>query len=111
MFQLMKLLFQVWIAPAFGLGTLPTVASVTAALTSYPTVYYDRVAVMELRNNLKLYDCIEQKQMPDMSGVAMQIFGYTKLASNTVAATDGTPQAAGVALTASTGRCSGRDDQ
>jgi len=58
---------------------------------------------MELRNNLHLYDCIDEKQMPDMSGVAMQIFGYTKLAANTVAATDGTPQGSGVALTASTG--------
>src|SRR6266567_3977048 len=82
---------------------LPTVASVLSTIASYPTVYYDRVAVMELRNNLHLYDCIDEKQMPDMSGVAMQIFGYTKLAANTVAATDGTPQGSGVALTASTG--------
>jgi N4-gp56 family major capsid protein len=82
---------------------LPTVASVTSSIGSYPTVYYDRVAVTALRNNLHLYDCIESKQMPDKSGVVMQIFGYTKLAANTTPATDGTPQAAGVAITASTG--------
>ena len=44
--------------------------------------------------------------MPDKAGVAMQIFGYTKLAANTTAATEGTPQSAGVALTASTGTIS-----
>lgn len=82
---------------------LPTVASVTSSLASYPSVYYDRKAVPELRSNLHLYECIEEKQMPLRAGVAMQIFGYTKLAANTTAATDGTPQSAGVALTASTG--------
>jgi N4-gp56 family major capsid protein len=80
----------------------PTAATVTSALTSYPAVYYDRVAVEALQNNLHLYSCIEKKAMPDKSGVVMQIFGYTKLAANTVAATDGTPQSVGVALTAST---------
>ena len=40
--------------------------------------------------------------MPAKAGVAMQIFGFNKLAANTTAATDGTPQSAGVALTAST---------
>lgn len=82
---------------------LPTVASVTSSLASYPSVYYDRKAVAALRSNLHLYECLEQKQMPSQAGVAMQIFGYTKLAANTTAATDGTPQSAGVALTASTG--------
>jgi hypothetical protein len=32
----------------------------------------------------------------------MQLYGFNKLAANTTAATDGTPQSAGVALTAST---------
>jgi len=41
--------------------------------------------------------------MPQKAGVAMQIYGFNKLAANTTAATDGTPQTAGVALTASTG--------
>jgi N4-gp56 family major capsid protein len=83
---------------------LPTAASVlTTNLAQYPTVYYDRKAVAFLRNNLHLYECIEKKAMPDKSGVAMQIFGYTKLGANTTTATEGTPQSAGVALTASTG--------
>lgn len=81
----------------------PTAASVTSSIASYPTVYYDRVAVAELQNNLHLYDCIDKKQLPNASGVAIQIYGYTKLAANTVAATDGTPQSVGVAVTASTG--------
>jgi len=82
---------------------LPTVASVLSGIASYPTVYYDRKAVKFLRNNLHLYDCIETKPMPDKSGVAMQIFGYTKMAANTTAATDGTPQTGGQTLAASTG--------
>lgn len=82
---------------------LPTVASVTSSIGSYPTVFYDRVAVQELQNNLHLYDCLDSKPMPEKSGVAMQIFGYTKLAANTTPATDGTPQGSGVALTASVG--------
>jgi N4-gp56 family major capsid protein len=83
---------------------LPTAASVVSSgLAHYPTVFYDRKAVAFLRSNLKLYECLEQKAMPDKSGVAMQIFGYTKLAANTTAATEGTPQASGVALTSATG--------
>jgi len=39
--------------------------------------------------------------MPDMSGVAMQIFDYTKMGSNTSAVTEGTP-ASGQALTQNT---------
>ena len=82
---------------------LPTVSSVlTSNIAQYPTVYYDRTAVKELHANLHMYPCIDQKPMPDRSGVAMQIFGYVKLGANTTPSTDGTPQAAGVALTAST---------
>lgn len=86
---------------------LPTAASVVSSgLAQYPSVYYDRKGVAFLRNNLHLYECIEKKPMPEKSGVAMQIFGYTKLAANTTTATEGTPQSAGVALTASTGTIS-----
>lgn len=108
MFKLLNLVFQAFIVPAFGsFFALPTVASVTAATqTNYPTVYYDRVAIKELYCNLHLYQAIESKPMPDKSGVAMQIFGYVKMAANTTVATDGTPQAAGRALTNSTGTIS-----
>jgi N4-gp56 family major capsid protein len=81
----------------------PTSASVGTAVTNYPTVYYDRTAVLEFTSNLHLYQMLETDHpMPEKAGVAMQIFGYVKLAANTTAATDGTPQTAGVALTAST---------
>lgn len=86
---------------------LPTAASVVSSgLAQYPTVYYDRKAVAFLRSNLFLYECIEQKPMPEKAGVAMQIFGYTKTAANTTAATEGTPQSAGITLNASTGTIS-----
>lgn len=81
----------------------PTAASQVASNTAnYPTVYYDRVGVEELHSNLHLYQGLDTKPMPQKAGVAMQIYGFVKLAANTTAATDGTPQSAGVALTAST---------
>lgn len=71
---------------------LPSAASVVASgLAGYPTVYYDRVAVETLRNNLFLYPALDQRQMPDRSGVAMQLFGYTAFGANTTPATEGTP--------------------
>ncbi len=75
---------------------------VSGGLAGYPTVYYDRVAVETLRHNLFLYPALDLKQMPDRSGVAMQIFGYTAFAANTTAATEGEPTT-GQALTQVTG--------
>jgi N4-gp56 family major capsid protein len=73
---------------------LPTVASVVSTgLGAYPTIYYDRVALETLRSNLFLYPACELKQMPDKSGVVMQIFDYSAMAANTTAATEGTPGA------------------
>lgn len=74
---------------------LPTASSViSSGLAGYPTVYYNRVAEDTLQANLFFYEgACEQRTMPDMSGVAMQIFNYTKMAANTVAVTEGTPQA------------------
>jgi len=81
---------------------LPTAASVIASgLAAYPTVYYDRVALDTLYSNLFGYAACDLKIMPDMSGVAMQIFDYTKMAANTTAVTEGTP-VAGQTLTQNT---------
>lgn len=81
---------------------LPTAASVVSSgLAGYPTVYYDRVALDTLQANLFAYPACDLKVMPDMSGVAMQIFDYQKMAANTTAATEGTP-GAGQALTQGT---------
>lgn len=78
---------------------LPTAASVVSSgLAGYPTVYYDRTALDVLQSNLFFYPSCELKVMPDMSGVAMQIFNYLKMGANTTAVTEGTP-AAGQALT------------
>lgn len=72
---------------------LPTAASVVSSgLSGYPTVYYDRTAGDTLQSNLFFYPSCEQKVMPDMSGVAMQIFNYLKMGANTTAVTEGTPQ-------------------
>ncbi len=82
--------------------SLPTAASVVSSgLSAYPTVYYDRVAGDTLQSNLFFYPSCELKVMPDMSGVAMQIFNYTKMGANTTAVTEGTP-ATGQALSQNT---------
>lgn len=78
---------------------LPSAASVvTSGLASYPTIYYDRVALDTLRSNLFLYPACELKTMPDKSGLAMQIFDYSAFGANTTPATEGTP-GSGQALT------------
>jgi len=71
---------------------------ISSGLAGYPTVYYDRVAVETLRNNLFLYPACDLKQMPDKSGTNLQIFGYTALAADTTPATEGEP-GTGTALT------------
>lgn len=81
---------------------LPTAASVVSGgLGAYPTVYYDRVALDTLQSNLFMYPACELKTMPNMSGVAMQIFNYTAMGANTTPATEGTP-GSGQALTQNT---------
>src|SRR5579872_3094180 len=71
---------------------LPTAASVVSSgLQGYPTVYYNRVAEPTLQSNLFFYQGCDLRVMPDMSGVAMQLFNYAKLAANTTAVTEGTP--------------------
>src|SRR5579859_6267120 len=81
---------------------LPTAASVVSSgLAGYPTVYYDRVAGDVLQSNLFFYPSCEFKTMPDMSGVAMQVFNYLKMGANTTAVTEGTP-ASGQTITQQT---------
>lgn len=81
---------------------LPTAASVVSSgLAGYPTVYYNRTAEATLQSNLFFYQATEKRTMPNMSGVAMQIFNYTKMSANTTAVTEGTPFA-GQALTQNT---------
>lgn len=76
----------------------PNASVVSSGLAAYPTIFYDRKATDSLYNNLFLYNAIDEKQMPNMSGVAMQIFNYSTLAANVTTATEGTP-GNGTALT------------
>jgi N4-gp56 family major capsid protein len=81
---------------------LPTVASVVSSgLAAYPSVYFDRVATESIHSNLALYNVLEQKTMPDRSGVVLQIFDHSKMSANTTAVTEGTPFA-GQAVTQNT---------
>jgi N4-gp56 family major capsid protein len=82
---------------------LPSAASViSSGLSGYPTVYYDRVALDTLQANLFMYPACDLKVMPDRSGVAMQIFDYSKLAANTTAVSPEGAPGSGVALTQNT---------
>jgi N4-gp56 family major capsid protein len=79
---------------------LPTSASViSSGLAAYPTIYYDRVALDTLYSSLFFYSACDLKVLPDRSGVAMQVFGYTAMVANTVPATEGTPSSVGQTLT------------
>jgi N4-gp56 family major capsid protein len=81
---------------------LPTAASVVSGgLAGYPTVYYNKTAEDTLYSNLFFYPSTDLRVMPNMSGVAMQIFNYLKMSANTTAVTEGTP-AAGQTLTQQT---------
>lgn len=95
--------------------TLPTATSVVSSgLAGYPTIYYNRKALDTLEHSLFMYPACDLEQMPDMSGVAMQIFDYTApqiyptnnsvMQANglTTPATEGTPPAQGEALTQNT---------
>jgi N4-gp56 family major capsid protein len=78
---------------------LPNSASVlSSGLAAYPTIVYDKVAIDTLRSNLYLYPACDLRAMPEKSGTAIQIFGYTAFGANTTPATEGTP-GAGQALT------------
>jgi N4-gp56 family major capsid protein len=81
---------------------LPSAASVVSTgLASYPTIYYDRVALDTLQSNLFMYPACTLRTMPDRSGTNMQIFNYTAFGPNTTPATEGTP-GTGEALTQNT---------
>lgn len=73
----------------------------SSGLSAYPTVYYDRVALDTLYSNLFMYPSCDLKTMPDMSGVALQGFDYSKMSANTTAVTEGTP-GSGQSLTQNT---------
>lgn len=71
---------------------LPTAASVVSSgLAAYPSIYFDRAGVDVLQSNLALYGALDLKTMPDRSGVTMQLFDHSKMASNTTPVTEGTP--------------------
>lgn len=81
---------------------LPTAASVVSSgLAGYPTVYYNKTAEDTLQSNLFFYPSCDLRVMPNMSGVAMQIFNYLKMGANTTAVTEGTPSS-GQSLTQQT---------
>jgi N4-gp56 family major capsid protein len=82
---------------------LPTAASVVSSgLSAYPSVYFDRVAVDTIQSNLALYNVLDQKILPEKSGVVIQIFDHSKMSANTTAVTEGTPPGSGQTVSQNT---------
>src|SRR5690348_3232287 len=67
-----------------------SVTTGTGSLDHLATVWYDKVAVENLKANLPFQAATERKTLPTRSGKTIQIFGYQTLAANTTPGTEGT---------------------
>lgn len=67
-----------------------SVATGTGSLGHLASVWYDKVAVENLKANLPFQAATERKTLPTRSGKTIQIFGYQVLAANTTPGTEGT---------------------
>jgi N4-gp56 family major capsid protein len=71
----------------------------TAAITHEATVFFDRVALENVKKELRFHELTEPKRLPTRSGLVSQMFRYTPFAANTTAGTQGT---IGTSITPST---------
>lgn len=62
----------------------------TANLNHLATVWYDRVAVENLKANLPFLAATERRRLPERSGKTIQMFTYDLLSANTTPGTEGT---------------------
>ena len=62
----------------------------TSGLSHLASIYYDRVAVENLKANLPFVACTSRRKLPDRNGKTIQLFGYDLLAANTTPGTEGT---------------------
>jgi len=62
----------------------------TASLTHLATVWYDKVAVENLKANLPFVAATSRRKLPSRSGKTIQMFSYSLLAANTTPGSEGT---------------------
>lgn len=68
-------------------------ASVTtgsSSLSHLATIWYDKVAVENLKANLPFQAATERRQLPERMGKTIQMFGYQTLPANTTPGSEGT---------------------
>lgn len=67
-----------------------SVLTSTGSLTHLATIYYDRVAVENLKANLPFVAATERRPLPERSGKTIQFFAYSLLSANTTPGSEGT---------------------
>lgn len=67
-----------------------SVLTSTAGLSHLASIYYDRVAVENLKANLPFVAATSRRKLPDRNGKTIQLFGYDLLPANTTPGTEGT---------------------
>jgi N4-gp56 family major capsid protein len=67
-----------------------SVTTQTSGLSHLATIYYDRVAVENLKANLPFVAVTSRRKLPDRNGKTIQLFQYDLLAANLTPGTEGT---------------------
>lgn len=67
-----------------------SVLTSTSGLSHLASIYYDRVAVENLKANLPFVAATSRRKLPDRNGKTIQLFGYDLFAANTTPGTEGT---------------------
>lgn len=70
--------------------TPASVITSTSGLSHLAAVYYDRVAVENLKPNLPYVAVTSRRKLPDRNGRTIQLYGYDLLAANTTPGAEGT---------------------
>jgi N4-gp56 family major capsid protein len=67
-----------------------SVTTGTSGINHQATIWYDRVAVENLKANLPFAAACERKRLPERNGKTIQLFTYDVLSANTTPGTEGT---------------------
>jgi len=73
----------------------------TGSIGHKATVYYDRVAMDNLKKALRFFSLVEPRRLPKQSGLVSQMFRYIPFASNTTGGSEG-QVGSGIAITTET---------